>query len=91
MTTIHLNMMELEGYWQSGLEQSLSIFAPHHHWIAELISVLVDDAIELRLYHGGCADNHAVTKGRTLKDTVFLIVLWLQARVYPRFSVPKDF
>ena len=66
MTTIHLNMMELEGYWQSGLEQSLSIFAPHHHWIAELIIVLVDDAIELRLYHGRCADNHAVIKKSAL-------------------------
>ena len=62
MATIHLNMMELERYRQSSLEQSHAILAPHHHRIAELISILVDDAVEFRLYHGRCADNHVLVE-----------------------------
>ena len=66
MASVHLDMMELERYWQRGLEQSLAVLAPHHHWIAELVGVLVDDAVEFRLYHGRCADNHVLVEEGTL-------------------------
>ena len=66
MTSIHLHMMKLKTDGQSNLEKPLAILAPYHHWITELISVLVDDAVELRLYHGRCADNHVVFKENTL-------------------------
>ena len=78
MTSIHLHMVELEGYGQSGLEQPVSIPAPHHHRIAELISVLVDNAVEFRLYHGRRADNHVVVKASTL---AFISCLRCQSQV----------
>ena len=65
VATIHLNMMELEWYWQRCLKHPLPILAPHHHRIAELISILVDDAVEFRLYHGRCADNHVLVEEGT--------------------------
>ena len=66
MSAVHLYMMELEGDRQSSLYQPFSVLAPHHHRIAELISVLVDNAIQFCLYHGGCADNHMVIEKSTL-------------------------
>ena len=66
MASIHLNVVELERYWQSGLEQALAVLAPHYHRIAELISILVDDAVEFRLYHGRCADNHVLVEEEAL-------------------------
>ena len=65
MASIHLNVMELERYGQSCLEPTFVILAPHYHRIAELISILVDNAVEFRLNHGRCADNHVVFKERT--------------------------
>ena len=78
MASIHLNVMKLERYGQSGLEQSLTIFAPHHHWIAELIGILVDDAVEFRLYHGRCSDNYMVFKESAL---AFICCLLGQFRI----------
>ena len=75
MASIHLNMVKLERYGQRGLEQTLAIFAPHHHWIAELVSILVDDAVEFRLNHGRCADNHVVFKEGTLAFIRYLYCL----------------
>ena len=66
MATIHLNVMELERYWQSCLEQSFTILTPHHHRIAKLICILVNTAVEFRLNHGRCADNHVVLKESAL-------------------------
>ena len=62
MASIHLNVVELERYWQSGLEQALAVLAPHRHRIAKLFCVLVDDAVEFRLNHGRCADNHVLVE-----------------------------
>ena len=75
MASIHLNVMELERYRQSSLEQSFTILTPHHHRIAELISLLVDDAVEFRLNHGRCADNHVVFKEGTLAFIRYLFCL----------------
>ena len=66
MASIHLNMVKLERYGQRGLEQTLAIFAPHHHRIAELVGVLVNNAVEFCLDHGRRADNHVVVKVETL-------------------------
>ena len=62
MSAIHLRVVELEGNGERGLKRAAPVFAPHHHGIAKLVSVLIDNAVELRLYHGRCADNHAVIK-----------------------------
>ena len=60
MSSVHLNVVKLEGDRQRGLEPSLAIFSPHHHRVAELIGILIHDAIQFCLYYGRCADNHAV-------------------------------
>ena len=69
MATVHLDMVELEGNRKSGFEQPFAILAPHHHGIAKLVGVLIDDAIQFRLYHGGGADDHAI-----VKHTAFTII-----------------
>ena len=51
MPSIHLDMMKLEGDRKRGLEQSFTVLAPHYHWIAELVSVLIYYAIKFSLYH----------------------------------------
>ena len=66
MSTIHLYMMELEGYGEDGLPPVFAIFAPHNHRVTEFIGVLIDDAVEFGLNHGGGAHNHIVFKIRTL-------------------------
>ena len=66
MAAVHLCMMELERDGKGDFSPLLAITAPHHHRIAELISVLVDNAIQFCLYHGRCADNHMVIEKRTL-------------------------
>ena len=60
MTTIHLNVMELDTYRQRGLEQSFAIPAPTDKRIGKDARVLVDDAIEFCLYDGRRADNSTV-------------------------------
>ena len=47
MTSIHLNMMKLEGDGQGGLEPCLAILTPHDHRVEKLVGVLVDNAIIL--------------------------------------------
>ena len=51
MPSIHLNVMKLEGDRECGLEPSFAELAPHYHWIAELVCILIYDAIKLGLYH----------------------------------------
>jgi hypothetical protein len=58
--------MELEGYGEHGLPPVFAIFAPHNHRVAEFIGVLIDDAVEFGLNHGGGANYHIVFKIRTL-------------------------
>ena len=72
MASVHLDMMEWERYGQRGLEQTLAIFAPHHHRIAELVGILVDDAVELGLGHSRGANNHVI-----LQETAFAFTLRL--------------
>ena len=52
--------MELETDGQSGLEESLAVFAPHHHGVAELVGVLVDDAVEFGGRHRRRANHHRI-------------------------------
>ena len=51
MSTVHLDMMELEGDRERGLEKTFTILAPHYHRIAELVCVLVHYAVEFGIYH----------------------------------------
>ena len=66
MAAIHLNMMELERYRQRGLEPSFAISGPDQERIVELSAILVDDAVNLCLHKGGCANNHVVFKEKAL-------------------------
>ena len=52
MSTIHLYVMELEGDGQVDFEPMLAVFAPHHHWVTELVCVLIYDAVKFGGYHG---------------------------------------
>ena len=60
MTSVHLNMVELEADGQGGLKQTFAIFPPHQHWVAEQVGVLGHGAVELRLHHGRGAYHHCV-------------------------------
>ena len=60
MSTVHLYVVELEGDREGGSEPSFAVASPHDHRVAELVCILVDDAVEFCLYHGRCADDHAV-------------------------------
>ena len=66
MTTVHLDMMELERHGQSCLEPTFAIPAPSQERIIELAAVLVYDAVNLCLYNGRCSYNHIVLKGSVL-------------------------
>ena len=55
---VHLYMMELKRNGQAGLKQPFAVFAPHHHWVAPVAGVLVDDAVEFGLDHGRGTDHH---------------------------------
>ena len=65
MSTVHLHMMELERDGQLGFYPSFAVFPPNYHWVAELVGVLVDDAIQFCLNHCRSADDHIVIQ----KDT----------------------
>ena len=54
----------------------LPILTPHHHRIAELVGVLIDNTIEFGLRHRRCADNHPV-----VERTAFTIVGCLRGQV----------
>ena len=69
MSSVHLNVVKLEGDRQRGLEPSLAIFSPHHHRVAELIGVLIYDAIQFGGYHCRRADNHSI-----INETAFATV-----------------
>ena len=60
MPAVHLHVVELKRNRQTCCEQPFAILAPHHHGVAELGGVLVDDTVELCLYHGRGADDHVV-------------------------------
>ena len=53
MCAIHLDMVELERDRQGRGEPFLTIFPPHHHWITECVSVLINNAVEFSLNHCG--------------------------------------
>ena len=59
-------MVELERYGQSGLKPTLTISGPCQKRIVKLAAILVDYAVDLRLYKGGCANNHMVFKESAL-------------------------
>ena len=58
MRAVHLDVMELEGDRQSYLEPMLAISAPCEEGIGVDTAVLVNDAVEFRPGHCGCAYNH---------------------------------
>ena len=60
MSSVHLDVMELEGDRKRRLEASFTILAPHYHWIAELVCILVNYAVKLSLYHCRGAHYHVV-------------------------------
>ena len=51
MPTIHLYVVKLKRYGQCGSEPITAIPAPHDHWVAKLVGVLVYNAVEFRFYH----------------------------------------
>ena len=60
MSAIHLNMVKLEGNGQGCPQPALAVATPHHHRIAELVGVLVDDAVEFGGSHRRCAYHHRI-------------------------------
>jgi len=66
MASIHLNVMELERYWQRCLEPPFSISGPCQERIIELVAILVDYAVNLCLNKSGRTNNHVVIKERAL-------------------------
>ena len=66
VAAVHLHVVKLERYRQQRLEPALAVLAPHHHGVEELVGVLVHHAVELRLYHGGGADNHVAVEEAAL-------------------------
>ena len=59
MTAVHLHVVELEGDGERALQPTFAVAAPHHHRIAELVGVLVDDAVEFGGRHRRCAHSDA--------------------------------
>ena len=64
MTAVHLGMMELKRDGECSLEPPLAIFAPHHHRVVELVSILVHDAVKLCMNHSRGPYYHAVLQER---------------------------
>ena len=60
MSSIHLDMMELKGDRECSLEKAFTILAPHYHWIAELVCVLVHYAVQFGMYHCGRSNYHGI-------------------------------
>ena len=60
MSSVHLDVMELEGDRKRRLEASFTILAPHYHWIAKLICVLVHYAVQFCMYHCGRTYYHGI-------------------------------
>ena len=77
---VHLNVMKLKTYRQSGLEKAFAVLAPHHHRVAELVVELVDDDINFGADDRRRADYHIVVKAVVftfvdglLRDAVVII------------------
>ena len=66
LASIHLYMMELERYGQSGLEPPFSVSSPNQERIIELTAILVYYAVNLCLNKSGRTDNHVVFKENAL-------------------------
>ena len=66
MCAVHLDMVELERDRQGRGEPFLTIFPPHHHWITECVSVLINNAVEFSLNHCGSTNDHIVFKETAL-------------------------
>ncbi len=60
VSAVHLHVVELEGDRQGGPQPALAVAAPHHHRIAELVGVLVDDTVEFGDRHRRCAYHHRI-------------------------------
>ncbi len=66
MSAVHLDMVELEGNGQGRFQPAFAVAAPHHHWIAELVGILIDDAVEFGARHCRCAYHHRIIYEGTL-------------------------
>ena len=60
MNSIHLRVMELEGYRQVISEKFFSVFSPDHKRIVENPAVHPDSAVHFGINDCGCADHHTV-------------------------------
>lgn len=59
-------MMELERDGQRRFEPALAITPPHHHRVAEQISILIDDAVQFGGHHGRSAYYHRIGQENAL-------------------------
>ena len=66
MSAIHLHMVELEGNGQGCPQPTFAIATPHYHRIAELVGILIEDAVEFGSCHRRCAYHHRIIYERTL-------------------------
>ena len=66
VAAVHLGVVELEGDWECGLEPAFAVFAPHYHWVVELVCVLVYNAVKLCLNHCRSSHYHIILKEGTL-------------------------
>ena len=66
MSAVHLHVVKLEGNGQGCPQPALTVAAPHHHRIAELVGILIDDAVEFGGRHRRCAYHHRIVYERTL-------------------------
>ena len=64
MPTVHLDVMKLKRDWERGLEASFTVLAPHYHRIAELVCVLVHNAVKLSLHHRRSSHYHIIFQKR---------------------------
>ena len=65
MSAVHLYVVELERDGECGLQPIATVLAPHDHGVAELVGILVYNAVEFGLYHCRCAYNHVVVEKLT--------------------------
>ena len=75
VTAIHLNMMELERYRQSGLEQAFTIPAPCQEGVIIATGILINDTIQFYLRQRRRAHNNVVFQGGALAGLMILVMM----------------
>ena len=70
MLSVHLSVVELEGYGQIVSEKFLSVPAPDDEGIIEYAAVHAHSAVDFGVNYCGCADDHGVFRQVTVETSV---------------------